>query len=277
MTAHPPADHGEQVGPAPSSSSSHGAKPTLLMDQVVMFGDSITQGAWIPGGTGARLADAWQRKLDVINRGFSGYNTVMGLEVLRQFLPRSNEPVPKMAIFIVWFGANDAAVSPSPQSMTLEEFKANLRTILDLVRSPSSPHYSPHTQLVLLTPPPVDDAVRAADLGARVPARTPDREAARTEAFAKAVQEVGAEEGPDGKKVPVVDVWGRIMQKARDEEGGKLGRFLRDGLHLTPDGYQCVTAGISELLYGEYPHLYWENMEQVFPHWTHYIPPEKRF
>lgn len=41
--------------------------------------------------------------------------------------------------------------------------------------------------------------------------------------------------------------------------------------------FSSASPGISELLYGEYPHLYWENMEQVFPHWTHYIPPEKRF
>lgn len=41
MTAHPPADHTDQVGPAPSSASSHGAKPTLLMDQVVMFGGAL--------------------------------------------------------------------------------------------------------------------------------------------------------------------------------------------------------------------------------------------
>lgn len=65
----------------------------VLFGEVVMFGDSITQQAWNVGGTGAALANAWQRKLsvchhcsvismginafastisDVLNRGLSG-------------------------------------------------------------------------------------------------------------------------------------------------------------------------------------------------------------
>ncbi|BGP37731.1 isoamyl acetate-hydrolyzing esterase [Rhodotorula kratochvilovae] len=261
-----------QMGQPASSDSAGGKEHSIRMDQVVLFGDSITQGSWRPGGTGAVLADAWQRKLDVVNRGFSGYNTDMGLEVIKQFLPRAGEGLPKMALFVVWFGANDAACPPSPQSMTIEHFKANLNTILDMIRLPSSPWYAPKTQLLLLTPPPVDDGVRNSELASRTPARVPDRDAERTRLFAEAVKEVGRE-----GKIPVVDVWGRIMQFARDNEGGRLEKYLSDGLHLTAEGYRIVTAGISELLYAEYPHLYWENMEQRFPHWTHFIAPSQRF
>ncbi|GAA6056340.1 hypothetical protein JCM3770_000678 [Rhodotorula araucariae] len=261
-----------QVGPPAASAAGGGTAHSIRMDQVVLFGDSITQGAWRPGGTGAVLADAWQRKLDVVNRGFSGYNTDMGLEVVKQFLPRAGEGLPKMALFIVWFGANDAALPPSPQSMTIEHFKANLNTILDMLRLPTSPWYAPETQLVLLTPPPVDDTIRNTELASRSPARVPDRDAERTRLFAEAVQDVGR-----AGAVPVVDVWGRIMQFARDNDGGKLDRYLSDGLHLTAEGYRIATAGISELLYAEYPHLYWDNMEQRFPHWTHFIPSAQRF
>lgn len=189
---------------------------------------------------------------------------------MKQFLPRAGEGLPKMAIFVVWFGANDAAVPPSPQSvrspsssssrsrsraplqlthtphapqMTLERFKANLNTILDMLRLPSSPWYSPSTQLVLLTPPPVDDGTRNAELASRTPARVPDRDAERTRQFAEAVKEVGAQ-----GKVPVVDVWGRIMQFARDNDGGKLDKYLSDGLHLTAEGYRIATAGASPSL-----------------------------
>lgn len=124
--------------------------------------------------------------------------------------------------------------------MTLERFKANLNTILDMLRLPSSPWHSPTTQLVLLTPPPVDDTTRNAELASRVPARVPDRDAERTRLFAEAVKDVGRE-----GKVPVVDVWGRIMQFARDNEGGRLDKYLSDGLHLTAEGYRIVTAGAS--------------------------------
>lgn len=45
------------------------------LDETVMFGDSITQGAWSTDGLGTALANAYQRKLDVLNRGLSGYNS----------------------------------------------------------------------------------------------------------------------------------------------------------------------------------------------------------
>lgn len=35
----------------------------ILFDEVVLFGDSITQQAWSAGGVGAALTNAYQRKL----------------------------------------------------------------------------------------------------------------------------------------------------------------------------------------------------------------------
>ena len=46
-----------------------------LRPQIVLFGDSITQRGFAAGGWGARLADHYVRKADIINRGFSGYNS----------------------------------------------------------------------------------------------------------------------------------------------------------------------------------------------------------
>ena len=44
--------------------------------QFVLFGDSITQMAFAsPDGWAAKLADDYTARVDVFNRGFSGYNT----------------------------------------------------------------------------------------------------------------------------------------------------------------------------------------------------------
>ncbi|GAA5952165.1 hypothetical protein JCM21900_006927 [Sporobolomyces salmonicolor] len=277
--------------PAPSSlSSSNSSRPMMtqssssdlekgrdeggavLMDQIVMFGDSITQGAWVPGGTGAALAHAYQRKLDVVNRGLSGYNTVWAIPVLKQWLPRAGERLPVPKILMIWFGANDAALPPSPQSITIDEFKSNLDAIISLVRAPTSPYHSPSTRLILLTPPPVDDLVRNAELASRVPARVPDRNAERTRLFAEAVKDVAAEHG-----IGCVDTWHAIMDKAEREDGGRLTRFLGDGLHLTPAGYEVVTAGVFDLVKNELPDLMYDKLPQVYPHWAEWIPEEQRF
>ncbi|CEQ39828.1 SPOSA6832_01414 [Sporobolomyces salmonicolor] len=237
----------------------------VLMDQIVMFGvanaggkepDSITQGAWVPGGTGAALAHAYQRKLREKPTWF---------ETCSEHLP-----VPKM--LMIWFGANDAALPPSPQSITIDEFKSNLDTIISLVRAPTSPYHSPSTRLVLLTPPPVDDLVRNAELASRVPARVPDRNAERTRLFAEAVKDIAAEHG-----IGCVDTWRAIMDKAEREDGGRLTRFLGDGLHLTPAGYEVVTAGVFGLVKNELPDLMYDKLPQVYPHWAEWIPEEQRF
>lgn len=120
--------------------------------------------------------------------------------------------------------------------LTIEQFKTNLHELISLVRSPSSPHYSPSTKLLLITPPPVDAEVRGRDLLARDPPRVPDRDAERTRLFAEAVKEVGKE-----AEIPAVDAWTRIDEAAKRDGG--LGKYLNDGLHLTAEGYKLVTIG----------------------------------
>lgn len=75
-----------------------------VLDAIMLFGDSITQGSWDLNGVGARLSCqftfirdfvkrqltdlgdlvVYARKLDVINRGLSGYNTEWGIPVFEQ-------------------------------------------------------------------------------------------------------------------------------------------------------------------------------------------------
>lgn len=76
-------------------------------------------------------------------------------------------------------------------------------------------------------------------MASRSPPRVPDRDSERTRLFAEAVKEVGEESG-----VTSVDVWTAIMKAATENDGG-LGRYLRDGLHLSADGYGVVTVGSS--------------------------------
>ncbi|KAK4690568.1 hypothetical protein P7C70_g9549, partial [Phenoliferia sp. Uapishka_3] len=118
------------------------ADQSLQFDTIALFGDSITQGAWQPNGLGAAMANVYQRKRsrkltsdderhrDVLNRGLSGYNTAWAIPIAKQWLPRVGESRPTTSLILIWFGANDAALPPSPQSLTLPEFKSNLHTII---------------------------------------------------------------------------------------------------------------------------------------------------
>lgn len=93
------------LGPALLASTllSHAA---AMRPAFVCFGDSITQRGFAPGWTGM-LADAYQRKADVINRGYSGYNTRWALQLLPRVFPAGAPPPELVTLF---FGANDAAL-----------------------------------------------------------------------------------------------------------------------------------------------------------------------
>lgn len=45
-------------------------------DELTAQGDSLTQ-AWTPGSLAQRMSEHWLRRLDVLNRGYGGYNSKM--------------------------------------------------------------------------------------------------------------------------------------------------------------------------------------------------------
>ena len=79
----------------------------MLRPQFHLFGDSLTQKSFSVGGWGARLANSYQRKADVLNRGYNGYNSRWALYLLQKAFP-DQAPVPSLVT--VFFGANDAAL-----------------------------------------------------------------------------------------------------------------------------------------------------------------------
>ncbi|CDO74879.1 hypothetical protein BN946_scf185004.g29 [Trametes cinnabarina] len=55
-------------------------------DAIVLLGDSLTELGFNDNGFAAKLANAYVRKLDVVNRGFSGYNTDWIIPVFEQIV-----------------------------------------------------------------------------------------------------------------------------------------------------------------------------------------------
>ena len=76
---------------------------------IVLFGDSLTQQSFGTGGSswGARVAELYQRRATVYNRGFSGYTTRWALPLLR---PALADVCGAPALLTICFGANDAAL-----------------------------------------------------------------------------------------------------------------------------------------------------------------------
>jgi lysophospholipase L1-like esterase len=235
-----------------------------VQDVIMLFGDSLTQGGWEPNGFGQRLAHVYARKLDVINRGLSGYNTEWAIPVFEQCFAKQHEQqhVPKVRILTIWLGANDAAIPPSPQHVPLPIFVANLTRLVRLVTSPSSPHFSPSTRIIIINAPPVNTYQRGAELQSRDPPLLLDRTFETTKLYAEAATGVGEKEG-----IPVVDIWNAIYDAAgRDERA--LSQFLWDGLHLNAAGYGILYDALIETILKNYPELHYDKLKPVFAPWA---------
>lgn len=237
-----------------------------VQDVILLFGDSITQGSWQPSGLAQRLAYVYARKLDVINRGLSGYNSDWGLSVFKQIIAPQHAPniqyLPKIRLLTIWFGANDACIQPSPQHVPLDKFDSNIRELVTTVTSPSSPYYSPHTKVILLSPPPINTHQRGAELAARDPPQALDRSFEITKAYADKVSQIGSD-----LSIPVVDVWNALYNAAQREEKA-LSRFMDDGLHLNERGYEIVYDLLVNTIAVHYPQLHFDRIPMIFPPWA---------
>ncbi|ORZ17646.1 SGNH hydrolase-type esterase domain-containing protein [Absidia repens] len=204
-------------------------------NQVVLFGDSITQMSFDPSlfGFGANLASAYQRKMDVLNRGFSGYNTDWALPIFRQLLPKvedQHKQAARIELMTIFFGANDAAHLPSFQHVPLDRFKTNLATMIKTVKDPTSPYYNPALRLVLITQPPLNESQwkqRCDENGNPM-----DRSSEQAQIYAAAVKQIGQEHD-----TVVVDLWTKVMEMAAENPNG-LSDYLFDGLHLNSNGFK---------------------------------------
>uniref|UniRef100_A0A8C3WLD1 1-alkyl-2-acetylglycerophosphocholine esterase n=1 Tax=Catagonus wagneri TaxID=51154 RepID=A0A8C3WLD1_9CETA len=107
------------------------------------------------GGWGASLADKLVRKCDVLNRGFSGYNTRWARVILPRLIGKGSGRDSPAAVTI-FFGANDSALKEENprQHVPLAEYEANLKSMVQYLRSVDVPA----ARLILITPPPLCEA-----------------------------------------------------------------------------------------------------------------------
>ncbi|KAA8519695.1 hypothetical protein F0562_013860 [Nyssa sinensis] len=201
-----------------------------MRPKIYLFGDSITEESFGDGAWGASLAHHFSRTLDVVLRGYSGYNTRWALRVVNRVFP------PETAVgsggaplaIMLFFGANDACLPDrcsAFQHVPVDEYKQNLHAIVGFFKN-----RWPTTQVVLITPPPIDEVGRLLHPFVENTLGLPERTNEAAGVYAKACVAVAVECG-----IPVVDLWTRMQQFPEWQKS-----FLRDGLHLTQGGNRIV-------------------------------------
>ncbi|KAK6428724.1 hypothetical protein LTR95_015133 [Oleoguttula sp. CCFEE 5521] len=248
------------------------------MDQFILFGDSITQQSFAQDNGfafGAELTNAYVRRLDVVNRGYSGYNTEQALKILHQSIPSPTQT--KIRLLTLFFGANDARLPNTPggpqQNVPLEAYRTNLKSIL------THPGLQAHQdiRIIVITAPPVDERMLSAAASAFFDTKmAPNRTAVNTAKYAEAAREVAKEAG-----VVCCDLWGAMMGRAGWRKGTDgplpgsldgaenevLQSLLSDGLHFTRSGYKLLFDEVMKTIEQNWPDQMPEKLPFVLPAW----------
>ena len=253
--------------------------------QLVCVGDSITQRGQSPDGYLTLLSNWYSRRADVVNRGYSGYNSRWLLSLItQQTQPRTHRSTRSVwtggeedeeegggaeehstpsVLYTLCIGANDAVLPPlSPsrrQFVALDDFASHVSAIARLLLGANRGR----SAVVLITPPATDPHAWAAfcaerDSGAGAPLPPFIRSAANTARYAQAVKDVGAE-----LQLPVIDLFTLTSPAAVEEvEGGASvepsttpNPFLVDGLHLSSRGNVVLFTALLQLIAERWPQL----------------------
>ncbi|XP_044495768.1 GDSL esterase/lipase At5g45920-like [Mangifera indica] len=199
-----------------------------MRPKIYLFGDSITEESFADGGWGSSLANHFSRTVDVVLRGYSGYNTRWALKVIDSVFSaeKDGDGDGAPAAVTVFFGANDACIPDrcsAFQHVPVDEYKQNLHSIISYLKNKW-----PTALILLITPPPIDKEARLRYPYVENPMGLPERTNEAAGVYAKACTELAVE-------IPVVDLWTRMQQFP-----GWQKALLRDGLHLSQAGNRIV-------------------------------------
>ncbi|KAI5785539.1 SGNH hydrolase-type esterase domain-containing protein [Peziza echinospora] len=230
----------------------------------ILFGDSLTQQAFNikQHGFAAALADDYARKVDILNRGVSGYNSRWLLPLFHRLMEQISSDV---LLFIIWVGTNDACLPGSPHHVPLDELKENLHEMVTTLRT--NPKTS-KTRVLLITPPPIyPDACVHPDVR-RSPGVTADY-ALATLAVAEQFSEDKCVQCLDYHKAVTDSIGLTPMQNEAGYELplGQLVGFYTDGLHLDWKGYDVLYLKLTSLILESWPEISPKNIPLTVPWW----------
>ncbi len=225
--------------------------------KIVMIGDSITQQSFSAelSGFGAYLADIYQRRADVFNRGFSGYNT----DWLLHYLANTEEgkedvfSLKQVGLVTIFMGANDASCEKNNprHHVPVERFQSNLRSIISLCRQ----YFGKDVRIIIIGAPPVHHPSRLdyqiQRYGRNGATGVLERTLQLSGEHAAAAGSVAKQEN-----LPFLNLWEEMQNavpRCSDPQEEAWSEFLSDGLHLSAKGNLFVGKKLQTLIETSFP------------------------
>lgn len=210
-----------------------------MRGKIILLGDSITEESFDQThlGWGAGFASLYSRSADVLNRGFSGYNTRWIKAMIPNILSEFQNNPSQVIITTLLLGSNDCASASSFQHVPLAEYRDNLTSIVIQLLQ-----FNPNMEVLLITPPPIDHN--------SINPNWDIRSAVKDYAITAAA--VATE-----RRIISVDLW--KGPHAMDDSD------LRDGLHPNAAGNTAILANILAAIK--------ESLPQYLPEVLYNYPP----
>lgn len=219
------------------------------LKKLLLFGDSITEFAYTtePFSLGAGLSAVYTRKLDILHRGYAGYNSRWAIKVLKNIL---NDPNSKdIAVATIYFGANDSCLG-GEQKVPLQEYLQNMKQLASMLQERD---IKPIFIGLGLFNRELWDVLKAEDIEmGRV------RTSANLQLYSNSLKVLAQE-----NNIPFID-----LHKAFSERGGDhWEELLLDGLHFSSDGYKIWYDELLAAIKENYPEYHPDNLAMQYPLW----------
>jgi isoamyl acetate esterase len=202
----------------------------------ILIGDSNTQFgfgkqvSWV-----SSLADMLQRRCDVINRGFSGYNS-NNLKAMIPSIMSEFDPVSICGVTIL-LGSNDSA-SPinTIQHVPVSKYMLNIKWIIDYLIEWGINK----SQIILISPPMKDEENWSRSICiSRAENSHLDK---LVQGYAQQCAQIAKECG-----VHLLDFY-KFMEEYKQKHGDEYKNLLHDGLHLSSKGSQLLIDKLAPLV-----------------------------
>ena len=262
--------------------SANKAKPHLhRRGKIILMGASMTQMSLSAelSGWGCYLANIYQRRCDVYNRGMTGYNTDFYLNYLESDVGQydvfemmkgdhDDERGGDVKLITIFLGANDASskeLNPL-HHVPLQRYESNLKTIVAKCRD----NFGLDVRIILITPTPICHKSRLEHqiktYGDQASGKL-ERTLALSGEYARAVERVCGE-----IKLPCLNIWKDMQQSAAEwlkqrnycenliEKQSMDGKhpwslLLSDGMHLSREGNLFLGENLVALINKDYPEI----------------------
>ncbi|PRP79524.1 hypothetical protein PROFUN_12715 [Planoprotostelium fungivorum] len=233
-----------------------------MRKKVYLFGDSITQFSFcvqdeFSPGWGALVSEQYARKADVINQGYSGYNSRWYLHLIEQIFPEplSQKESAEVLFATLFLGANDCSrLEDNPrQHVPIDEYEKNLGQIVDSIRK----NIREDLPIILISQPAFDEeGWLARDRKDNPNLARSNRSAADAEAYSRA-----AIRAASSKQCHSLDLYQQMMSQPNWKD------LLSDGLHLSRSGNAFVYRSLMQYIKKQVPTAAPGQLKEDFPNW----------